>query len=180
ISQASMSAWSCCVRTERHMSLRRGGAFRESLASELGGWSRPPPSAPRPPPAPRRSTPLLFLALGELVEAENACERLPILALMVNDLLGRHPQELKVRAVDMRRWPRKNDADSLRARQEALGLDGVVTRIDLEPFARAQEMLTGAAVIPVSVVGPVELELGEYDLREPDGALVETGRARAS
>jgi len=75
------------------------------------------------------------------------------------------------------KWPRKNDAASIRARQEALGLDGGVTAIDLEPFATAQEMLTGAAVIPVSVVGPVELELGEYELREPDGAVVETGRA---
>ena len=78
------------------------------------------------------------------------------------------------------KWPRKNDAASIRARQEALGLDGGVTGIDLEPFATAQEMLTGAAVIPVSVVGPVELELGEYELREPDGALVETARARDS
>ena len=82
--------------------------------------------------------------------------------------------------MQMRRWPRKNDADSIRARQEALELDGAVTRIDLEPFARAQEMLTGAAVIPVSVVGPIELELGEYELREPDGELAETGRVRDS
>jgi hydroxymethylglutaryl-CoA reductase (NADPH) len=67
--------------------------------------------------------------------------------------------------VDARKWPRKNDADSIRARQEALGLDGEVTGIDLEPWARAQEMLTGVAVIPVSVVGPIELELGEYELR---------------
>jgi len=80
----------------------------------------------------------------------------------------------------VRKWPRKNDTESITARQQALGLDGEVTRIDLEPFARAQEMLTGAAVIPVSVVGPVELELGEYELREPDGALVESGRARDS
>ena len=80
--------------------------------------------------------------------------------------------------MDVRKWPRKNDAGSIRARQEALGLDGEVTGIDLEPFARAQEMLTGAAVTPVSVVGPVELELGEYELREPDGVLAETGRAR--
>ena len=80
--------------------------------------------------------------------------------------------------MDVRKWPRKNDAASIRARQEALGLDGEVTGIDLEPFARAQEMLTGAAVTPVSVVGPVELELGEYELREPDGVLAETGRAR--
>ena len=63
------------------------------------------------------------------------------------------------------KWPRKNDADSIRARQEALGLDGEVTGIDLEPFVKAQEMLTGAAVIPVSVVGPLELELGEYELQ---------------
>ena len=83
-------------------------------------------------------------------------------------------------AVDVPKWPRKNDPDSIRARQEALGLDGEVTGIDLEPFARAQEMLTGAAVIPVSVVGPLELELGEYELREPDGELVETGRTRDS
>jgi hydroxymethylglutaryl-CoA reductase (NADPH) len=80
--------------------------------------------------------------------------------------------------MDVRKWPRKNDAESIRARQEALGLDGPVTGIDLEPFVRAQEMLTGAAVIPVSVVGPLEIELGEYELREPDGELVETGRAR--
>jgi hydroxymethylglutaryl-CoA reductase (NADPH) len=39
-------------------------------------------------------------------------------------------------------------------------------------------MLTGAAVIPVAAVGPVELELGEYELEEPFGRLVETGRAR--
>jgi hydroxymethylglutaryl-CoA reductase (NADPH) len=80
--------------------------------------------------------------------------------------------------VNARRWPRKNDAESIKARQEALGLDGEVTSIDLEPFARAQEMLTGAAVIPVSVVGPLELELGDYELREPEGDLAETGRSR--
>ena len=82
--------------------------------------------------------------------------------------------------MDVRKWPRKNDPDSIRARQEALGLDGDVTGIDLEPFVRAQEMLTGAAVIPVSVVGPLDLELGAYELREPDGAVVETGRSRDS
>src|SRR5256714_9624665 len=80
----------------------------------------------------------------------------------------------------MRKWPRKNDPEAIGARQEALGLDGGVTAIDLEPFAGAQEMLTGAAVLPVSVVGTIELELGEYELREADGAVVETGRARDS
>ena len=82
--------------------------------------------------------------------------------------------------MEPRKWPRKNDAESIQARQEALGLDGEVTGVDLEPFTRAQEMLTGAAVIPVAVVGPLEIELGEYELHEPDGAVVETGRARDS
>jgi len=97
--------------------------------------------------------------------------------ISIDDLLGCHQQELKLTAVSARKWPRKNDAESIRARQDALGLDGEVTALDLEPFARAQEMLTGAVVIPVSVVGPVELELGEYELREPEGKLEETGRA---
>src|SRR3989442_4543669 len=39
-------------------------------------------------------------------------------------------------------------------------------------------MLTGAAVIPVSVVGPLEIELGEYELEEPFGRLAETARTR--
>jgi hydroxymethylglutaryl-CoA reductase (NADPH) len=82
--------------------------------------------------------------------------------------------------VDVRKWPRKNDADSIRARQEALGLDGQAEEIDLAPFVRAQEMLTGAAVIPVSVVGPLEIELGEYELREPDGTVLESSRASDS
>ncbi len=74
------------------------------------------------------------------------------------------------------RWPRKNDADSIRARQEALGLDGVVTSLDLAPFAKAAEALTGVAVIPVSVAGPLAVSLGEYALDE-GGSVVETGRA---
>jgi hydroxymethylglutaryl-CoA reductase (NADPH) len=75
------------------------------------------------------------------------------------------------------RWPRKNDAASIRARQEALGLDGEVAAHDLTPWARAQESLTGVAVIPVSVVGPLVLELGAYELTEPEGMLVEGERA---
>src|SRR5437763_16995264 len=77
-----------------------------------------------------------------------------------------------------RRWPRKNDSASIRARQEALRLNGDVTAIDLSPYVKAQEMLTGAAVIPVSVVGPLEVELGEYELEEPFGRVSETGRSR--
>ncbi|MGZ8740267.1 MAG: 3-hydroxy-3-methylglutaryl-CoA reductase, partial [Gaiellaceae bacterium] len=78
----------------------------------------------------------------------------------------------------MKRWPRKNDPESINSRQKALGLNGGVTGIDLSPFVNAQEMLTGAAVIPVSVVGPLEIELGEYELEEPFGHVAETGRSR--
>ena len=75
------------------------------------------------------------------------------------------------------RWPRKNDAASIRMRQEALGIDGLVTSIDLEPFVDAAESITGVAVIPVSVVGPLDLSLGDYEL-DDDGAVVERGRER--
>ncbi len=70
--------------------------------------------------------------------------------------------------------PRKNDPASVRARQAALGLDGVVTGVDLEPFARAAESVTGVVAIPVSVA-QLRLSLGEYELSD-DGNLVEVGR----
>jgi hydroxymethylglutaryl-CoA reductase (NADPH) len=73
------------------------------------------------------------------------------------------------------RWPRKNDAASIRARQEALGVDGLVTSIDLEPFTGAAEALTGVAVIPVSVV-PIDVDLGGYEL-DDEGRVTLTGRA---
>ena len=70
------------------------------------------------------------------------------------------------------RWPRKNDAESIRSRREAMSLDGgLVTSVDLEPFAGAAESLVGVAVIPVSAV-PVEIELGEYELSDT-GAVVD-------
>ena len=75
-----------------------------------------------------------------------------------------------------RRWSRKNDPESIRARQEALPVDGEVFAHDLTPWAGAQEALTGAALIPVAVV-PVSVELGEYELTEPEGGLAERGRA---
>jgi hydroxymethylglutaryl-CoA reductase (NADPH) len=82
--------------------------------------------------------------------------------------------------VELKRWPRKNDPASIKARQDELrGLtqDGAVFAHDLEPFTKAQEAVTGVAVIPVSVIGPLDLELGEYELEEPFGRLVETGRS---
>jgi hydroxymethylglutaryl-CoA reductase (NADPH) len=73
------------------------------------------------------------------------------------------------------RWPRKNDARSIEQRREAMGIaNGLVTSVDLEPFAGAAESLVGVAVIPVSAA-PIEIELGSYELTE-DGALAETGR----
>jgi hydroxymethylglutaryl-CoA reductase (NADPH) len=84
--------------------------------------------------------------------------------------------------VELRRWPRKNDPDSIRARQEELAprLDGEgeVFAHDLTPFANATEAITGVALVPVAVVGPIEVELGDYVLEEPHGRLVERGRAR--
>src|SRR3954465_7516871 len=80
--------------------------------------------------------------------------------------------------VDLKRWPRKNDDESIQARQKALGLGDGVTSIDLSPFVNAQEMLTGLASIPASVVGPLEIDLGEYELEEPFGRVTETGRSR--
>jgi len=84
--------------------------------------------------------------------------------------------------VELRRWPRKNDPDAIRARQDALralvGDDGSVLWEDLEPWARATEALTGVAVVPVAVVGPLDVELGAYELVEPAGDVLERGRSR--
>jgi hydroxymethylglutaryl-CoA reductase (NADPH) len=70
------------------------------------------------------------------------------------------------------RLPRKNDPASIAARREALGLNGDV---DLAPYAKVAESVTGTAVIPVSVA-QLQVSLGEYVLSE-DGDVVETGRA---
>src|SRR5262245_5609942 len=45
------------------------------------------------------------------------------------------------------RLSRKNDGDSVRTRQEALGLP----QVDLTPYAKAAEAVTGLVSIPVSV-----------------------------
>ena len=84
--------------------------------------------------------------------------------------------------MELRRWPRKNDPGSIRARQDEIAarLDGgrEVLEHDLEPFAGATEALTGVALVPVAVVGPIDVELGDYQLEEPAGHPVERGRAR--
>jgi len=82
--------------------------------------------------------------------------------------------------MELRKWPRRNDAESIAARREAIR--GVVGDAPLahddEAWSRAQESHTGATVIPVSVVGPLLVGLGAYELEEPDGTLRETGRAQ--
>jgi hydroxymethylglutaryl-CoA reductase (NADPH) len=81
--------------------------------------------------------------------------------------------------VELRKWPRRNDPESIRARQGALDgrVDPEVFGDDLTPWASAQEALTGLAVIPVAVIGPLPIELGEYELEEPAGTLREGGRS---
>jgi hydroxymethylglutaryl-CoA reductase (NADPH) len=74
------------------------------------------------------------------------------------------------------RWPRKNDPESIQRRRTAMGLhDGLVTSVDLTPFAAAAESLVGVAVIPVSAV-PLAVELGAYEL-DADGMLREVDRS---
>jgi hydroxymethylglutaryl-CoA reductase (NADPH) len=80
--------------------------------------------------------------------------------------------------VELRRWPRKNDPASIKARQEALDgrVEAEVFQHDLTPWAKAQEALTGVSVIPTSVIGPLTISLGQYELKEPEGAVRERGR----
>ncbi len=81
--------------------------------------------------------------------------------------------------MELRRWPRKNDPASIKARQDALDgrVDGEVFADDLTPWAKAQEALTGISVIPTAVIGPLTISLGKYELAEPDGTIVERGRS---
>ena len=82
--------------------------------------------------------------------------------------------------MELKRWPRKNDPDSIRARQKALGLTAGDARSTSRRSSNAQEMLTGAAVIPVSVVGPLERRArrvrarGAFRPRLRDGPLART------
>jgi len=55
-----------------------------------------------------------------------------------------------------------------------------VVEHDLAPFAKATEALTGAMLVPVAVVGPLQVELGEYELEEPEGRVAERGRSQES
>ena len=83
--------------------------------------------------------------------------------------------------MELRRWPRKNDPESIRARQDALRPqteDGEVFWDDLQPFSSATEALTGVAVVPVAVVGPLRIAVADYALAEPEGRVEERSRAQ--
>jgi hydroxymethylglutaryl-CoA reductase (NADPH) len=93
--------------------------------------------------------------------------------MMVADTAPRLRENEQV--ASKKRLPRRNDAASIAARREALGLDGAVTAGELEPYAKAAESVTGMAVMPVSVA-ELQISLGEYELSDA-GDVVETGRA---
>lgn len=81
------------------------------------------------------------------------------------------------------RWSHRNHPDAIRDRQQRLRdlpqwrsederiFDWSVPPAQLTSF---QEALTGQMVMPVSVVGPVQLEMGQYAFEDAD--LVETAR----
>ncbi|MFL5919770.1 MAG: hypothetical protein ACJ75D_00510, partial [Gaiellaceae bacterium] len=64
--------------------------------------------------------------------------------------------------MELRKWPRKNDAESIKARQAALDgrVDAEVFELDLAPWASAQEAVTGVSVTPTAVIGPLTISLG--------------------
>jgi hydroxymethylglutaryl-CoA reductase (NADPH) len=84
-----------------------------------------------------------------------------------------------------RSWPRKNTPEQIKARQDALReLPGWDARHDLifdwpvpaATFENVVEALSAHVVLPVSVVGPMRLTLGEYHVDQSDGHLVEADR----
>ena len=81
--------------------------------------------------------------------------------------------------MELRKWPRKNDPASVEARRAALDgrVDAEVFGLDVTPWVGAQEALTGVSVLPTSVIGPLTISLGAYELTEPEGELVERGRS---
>jgi hydroxymethylglutaryl-CoA reductase (NADPH) len=84
-----------------------------------------------------------------------------------------------------RGWPRNNTAESIRERQQVLrgrpGWDAANDFVFEWPRPPAElagvvEALTGHVVLPVSVVGPLRLNLGTYHVEPTDGHLVEDSR----
>lgn len=83
-----------------------------------------------------------------------------------------------------RSWPHKNNPGDVEARRDVLrGLPGWTPDddfifqwpVDPAPFLAMQECTVGYVALPVAVVGPLPVELGEYEI-DRDGDLLEVGR----
>jgi hydroxymethylglutaryl-CoA reductase (NADPH) len=83
------------------------------------------------------------------------------------------------------RWSHRNHQQAIEERRAALKelefFQPDDSRIFPEPavdevLAHYQEAYVGQMVLPVGVVGPLQVDLGQYHHREPDGALEEVGR----
>ncbi|MBX6350571.1 MAG: 3-hydroxy-3-methylglutaryl-CoA reductase [Clostridia bacterium] len=89
---------------------------------------------------------------------------------------------------DPQRWPRKNAPEDVERRREALrrlpGWEPVVDVFEVPeplagPFSRAMELYTGCVALPVAVVGPLAISLGDYRHGD-DGRPVEVDRRTES
>ena len=81
--------------------------------------------------------------------------------------------------MDLRKAAATNDAESIGARREAIR--AVVATSRSRTTTRpgpAPRVAHGRCRDPVAVVGPLVVELGSYELEEPQGTLRETGRAQ--
>ncbi len=87
------------------------------------------------------------------------------------------------------RWSHRNHHNAIRHRRSVLSrlapVDGLDPTIFPDPatdavLAKYQEAYVGQMTIPVGVVGPLAVSLGQYTLDEPDGAVREVGRMMES
>lgn len=86
-----------------------------------------------------------------------------------------------------RPWPHRNSADRIQLRQRLLERmpawdpgDRFLFEPpagDTEPYQQAVELFTGFTVLPVSMVGPVRVHLGAYELEPARGELQERSRS---
>ena len=135
-------------RREGRRSESRVEEFRKDMTQRLAELGRRA-SAARSPTMCRRE--LLLSARWTMVGIW-----LGLAAIFIESRSGR-----KLPWVSTPRWPRKNDSESIRARQDELRTrteDGE-SLDDLQPLEWT-EALTGVAVVPVAVVGPLRIALG--------------------
>lgn len=87
------------------------------------------------------------------------------------------------------RWSHRNHRNAIRHRRSVLSRLATVDALDPTIFpdpatdavlAKYQEAYVGQMTIPVGVVGPLAVSLGQYTLDEPDGAVREVGRSTES